>query len=76
MKAKVIEMTRQLVKMIINDNQYNLEAFQDTQYQDLQCILMDIYNCWTPAVNDSSFNQEKEYLLDYITKYYNPFLQN
>jgi len=30
MKAKVIEMTRQLVKMIISDNQYNLEAFQDT----------------------------------------------
>lgn len=62
--------------MIISENQYNFKAFTNTYFEEFQCILLNIYCSWTPTIDDSDFIKEKESLLDYITMYYNPNLQN
>ena len=62
--------------MIISENKYNFKAFINTYLEEFQCILLNIYYSWTPAIDDSDFIKEKESLLDYITMYYNPNLQN
>jgi hypothetical protein len=64
-------MTRQIIKTIISENQYDLTAFANTYYEEFQCILLNIYNSWAPNIDDSDFIKEKESLLDYITLYYN-----